>query len=292
MKFLITGAEGQLGTELVAAVDSCGHQAIGAGRQRLDIGDRGSVKDAFEQIRPDVVINAAAWTAVDDCENDPERAFAINADAVSTVVEAAERVGARVVQISTDYVFDGTKSDPYVETDAPNPQSVYGQSKLKGELAARDHTVVRISWVCGAHGNNMVKTALRLAESHPVVRFVDDQIGYPTFTADAAPKIVEIAASSPGGILHLTNQGQASWWSFVREVFRSAGHDPDRVEPIATAELDPPRAAPRPANSRLANRAILESGFGPLLRPWNEPLHELVNTLTGRESPSVPVNRQ
>lgn len=292
MRILITGAAGQLGTELLAAVHDAGHEAISADRTRLDIADRAAIRDVFEATRPDVVINTAAWTAVDDCESDPDRAFAINGAAVENLVEASERIDARVVQISTDYVFDGTKPEPYLESDTPNPQSVYGASKLHGERAAADHTIARISWVCGRFGNNMVKTALRLAETHPVVRFVDDQIGYPTFTADAAPKIVSLATSEKTGIFHVTNQGDASWWSFVREVFRCGGYDPDRVEPIATAELDPPRPAPRPANSRLANRALVDAGLGPLLRPWPEPLAELVETLQGGEDPVVTVKRQ
>lgn len=292
MRILITGAAGQLGTDLIAAVTAAGHEAVAADRSRLDITDPAATREVLDVVRPDVVINTAAWTAVDDCESDPDRAFAINAGAVATLVEASERVGARLTQISTDYVFDGTNTEPYLETDPPNPQSVYGESKHRGEQAARDHTIIRISWVCGAHGNNMVKTALRLAHTNPTLRFVDDQIGYPTFTADAAPMIVAVAASEQRGIFHVTNQGETSWYGFVREVFRTAGHDPNRVEPIATAELDPPRPAPRPANSRLANTAIIESGFGPLLRPWQEPLGELVETLSGGEPPIVTVNHQ
>lgn len=291
VRILITGAAGQLGAELVNAVNGAGHEAIAADRARLDIADRVALRDVLGTVKPDVVINTAAWTAVDDCESDPERAFALNGAAVQAVVEESERVDARVIQISTDYVFDGTNAEPYVESDQPNPQSVYGESKLHGEIAARDHTIVRISWVCGAHGNNMVKTALRLAETNAVVRFVDDQIGYPTFTADAAPKLVTLAASGQRGIFHLTNRGEASWYGFVREVFGQAGHDPERVEPIATAELDPPRPAPRPSNSRLANTALLEAGLGPLLRPWTEPLGELIETLSGGQTPPATVNR-
>jgi len=229
---------------------------------------------------PDVVINAAAWTAVDACEDDPDRAFATNALAVRWLREACDRVGGHLVHISTDYVFDGTLDRPYVEWDVVNPQSVYGASKLAGEReAGPDATVVRTSWVCGAHGNNMVKTVLGLLPEHHTLRFVDDQRGHPTFTADLAPVLRRLAIDRRPGIHHVTNQGAVSWYEFVREVVAAAGADPDRVEPIATADLQPPRPAPRPANSVLDNAALRLGGLPPM-RHYQSALHDLVTRLT------------
>jgi dTDP-4-dehydrorhamnose reductase len=199
------------------------------------------------------------------------------------VADAARRVGARICYISTDYVFDGTKPEPYIEWDAPNPRSVYGASKLAGELEIRgdpDATIVRISYVCGEHGTNMVKTILRLAGEHDTLRFVDDQRGHPTFAADAAPMIRRLVVDRRPGCFHVTNQGAVSWYEFARAVLEAAGADPSRVQPISTADLDPPRAAPRPANSVLDNAALRLSGL-PLLPHYRESLDRLVRRLEG-----------
>lgn len=280
MKLMITGAAGQLGSDVVLASEALGHTTVGLDRSRLDIGDAGAVSALLESERPDAIINCAAWTAVDACEEDPDRAQAVNATAVESLVAAAAKVGAHVVQVSTDYVFDGTKAGPYIETDTPNPTSVYGRSKLAGEHAAAGHTIARISWVCGEFGNNMVKTILRLAAEHDQLSFVDDQRGNPTFTADLAPKLIALAEARPGGVFHVTNQGSVSWFEFAQEVLRASGADPERVRPIATADLQPARPAQRPANSVLDNGALIAAGFGPLLRDFREPLAELVARLT------------
>jgi dTDP-4-dehydrorhamnose reductase len=225
-----------------------------------------------------VVLNAGAWTAVDDCEGDPDRAWRINALGVRWVADAARQVGAHVVHVSTDYVFDGTKAEPYVEWDPPNPQSAYGRSKLGGE-AEVDPTsaVVRTAWVCGAHGSNMVKTVLRLAD-RPELAFVDDQRGCPSFTADLAPAIRRLAVTRLPGTFHVTNQGDTTWYGFVRDILEAAGHDPGKVRPITTAELDPPRPAPRPANSVLDNAALRLGGF-PLLPHYRGSLDRLLREL-------------
>jgi dTDP-4-dehydrorhamnose reductase len=182
--------------------------------------------------------------------------------------------------VSTDYVFDGTKSEPYVEWDQTNPLSVYGKSKLGGERELHDGSlVVRTSWVCGEHGANMVKTALRLAEGDGEVAFVDDQRGHPTFAADLAEGIHRLVIGRHTGTFHVTNQGPVSWWEFVREIFELVGADPARVRAISTAELDPPRPAPRPANSVLDNFALRNSGL-PLLPDHRESLERLVRRLT------------
>jgi dTDP-4-dehydrorhamnose reductase len=248
----------------------------------LAVEDRGAVLAAVLGTRPDVVVHAAAWTAVDACEGDPQRALAVNALGTRHVAEAAAAVGAHLLYLSTDYVFDGTASRPYVEWDDPRPLSVYGRSKLGGERECPPGaTVVRTSWVAGAAGANMVRTALRLAQGAGPLRFVDDQRGSPTFTADLAAAVVTLALDRRPGVFHVTNQGETSWFGFVRAVLRAAGHDPARVEPIATAQLDPPRPAPRPANSVLDNAALRLCGL-PLLPDWEDGLDRLVAVLTGR----------
>jgi dTDP-4-dehydrorhamnose reductase len=280
---LITGAAGQLGTELVRTCAGAGDRVVACDRQALDLGDRDAVYQAITATRPDVVVHAGAWTAVDACEGDPERAFHINALATEWVADAARRAGSHLLAISTDYVFDGTKVEPYHEWDRPNPQSVYGRSKWAGEHAVAVHApgscVVRTSWVCGAHGSNMVKTVLALAD-RPELAFVDDQRGSPSFTADLAPAIRRLAVARVPGVFHVTNQGATSWYGFVREVLAEAGHDPDIVRPISTAELDPPRPAPRPASSVLDNVALRLGGF-PALPHYRDGLARLVQELRG-----------
>ena len=202
---------------------------------------------------------------MDACESEVDLAYAVNAVGTRHVAEAAVAVNAHLLYVSTDYVFDGRSERPYREWDAPNPLSVYGASKLAGERECPPgSTIVRTSWVCGAHGANMVKTALRLAEGTGTLRFVDDQHGSPTFTADLAAAIVTLGTDRRPGVFHVTNVGTTTWWGFVRATLEAAGADPGRVQPISTPELDPPRPAPRPANSVLDNMALRLSGLPPL----------------------------
>jgi dTDP-4-dehydrorhamnose reductase len=280
MRVFLTGASGQLGHDLVAEFERDGHhEVIAAGHEHLDVTQRDAVLGLITATRPDVIVHPAAWTAVDACEGDPDRAFAVNMLGSRHVAEGARRVGARVLYVSTDYVFDGTKPLPYQEWDDPNPQSVYGRSKLGGERELDPgSTIVRTSWVCGYHGANMVKTILRLAGEHETLSFVDDQRGHPTFTEDLAAAIKQLAVERRPGLFHVTNQGEVSWYEFAREVLRFAGADPERVKPISTADLDPPRPAPRPANSVLDNAALRLSGL-PLLADFREPLERLVARL-------------
>jgi dTDP-4-dehydrorhamnose reductase len=283
MKTVITGAAGQLGVDLVAHCTSMGDDVVALDRSSLDIADPAEVGRLLESVRPDAVINAAAYTAVDACESNEAQAFAVNGDAVGHLSAACELVGAHLVHVSTDYVFDGTLGRPYREDDATNPQSVYGRSKLAGEIAAGPNaTIARTSWVCGEHGNNMVKLVLRLAaDPDQALAFVDDQRGHPTFTADLAPALRTLAADRRPGIHHVTNAGAVSWYEFVRDILDTAGYDPDRVRPIATSDLDPPRPAPRPANSVLDNAAWRSAGYT-ALRDFHEPLTELVAKLAPR----------
>lgn len=286
MRLLITGAGGQLGLDVGAAAVELGHDVVGLDRASLDVTDREVVLRTLGDVRPEVVLNAAAWTAVDDCEADPDRAFSVNAAAVDALAGACRSIGAHLVQVSTDYVFDGDLDRPYVETDEARPVSVYGASKLAGEQAAAQlgdgALVVRTSWLAGEHGSNIVTTVLRLAAERAgdrgALAFVDDQRGCPTFTADLAPVLVRLADERRCGTLHVTNQGTASWYELARRIVVAAGGDPALVRPIQTSELDPPRPAQRPANSVLDNSALLAAGI-PLLRDFDAPLAELVDRL-------------
>jgi dTDP-4-dehydrorhamnose reductase len=283
-KILITGAGGQLGRDLVTAFQEGGshREVVGADHEALDVGSRDAVLRVIDAVGPDGVVHAAAWTAVDQCELDPDRAYRDNAVGTRHVAEAARLVGAHVVYVSTDYVFDGRSERPYHEWDAPNPLSVYGRSKLGGEreltALVPGSTIVRTSWVCGATGANMVKTVLRLATERPELAFVDDQRGCPSFTEDLASMIVRLAIARLPGVFHVTNQGATTWYQFARDVIRAAGWDPSIVRPISTAELRPARPAPRPANSVLDNAALRLEGL-PLLPDHHEPMERLVKLL-------------
>jgi len=277
--------DGQLDGTLLPRVEPGSFEVLATDIDTLDLIDRSAVVDAVQGFRPDIVLHGGAYTAVDACESEPDTAFAVNALGTRHMAEAAATVGAHIVYVSTDYVFDGTSDRPYVEWDPPGPRSVYGRSKLGGEQEVRaisgaSGTVVRTAWVSGAHGANMVKTVLRVAgaSTDGVLRFVDDQHGCPTFTADLARAIVRLAVDRRPGTFHVTNQGETTWFGFVRAVMSAAGHDPDRVEAISTADLHPPRPAPRPANSRLDNAALRLSGL-PAMPSWEDALARLVAVL-------------
>ena len=277
MRILITGAGGQLGHDLVTAFS--GHEAVAATHRQLDVDDRDAVLGTIIQLRPDAVVHAGAWTDVDGCETDPDRAFRTNALGTRHVVEGARLAGAHVCYVSTDYVFDGTGDRPWVEWDQPAPRSVYGRSKLGGERELDPGTtVVRTSWVCGAHGRNFVKTMLRAAAERDELTVVDDQHGCPTFTSDLAGAIRRLVVARLPGTFHVTNQGATTWFDFARAIVAAGGFDPGKVRPIATADLRPARPAPRPANSVLDNAALRLSGI-PLLPDWHEPLERLLKEL-------------
>jgi dTDP-4-dehydrorhamnose reductase len=279
MRVLVTGSGGQLGHDVAAACAAAGDEVVAADRDRLDVTSRDAVLGVVTTTRPHAVIHCAAWTAVDACEGDPERAFTTNALAVRWVREACERVGAHLVHLSTDYVFDGTLDRPYHEWDMTNPRSVYGASKLAGEReAGPDATIVRTSWVCGLHGQNMVHTVARLAAERDSLSFVDDQRGCPTFTADLAPVLRRLAVDRRTGLHHVTNTGAVSWYEFVREIVAGLGRDPGMVSPIRTVDLDPPRPAHRPANSVLDNLVLRNSDLPPM-RHFSAPLAELLHDL-------------
>lgn len=283
MRVLVTGGGGQLATDLIGVLaDHPHHTVVAAPRSSLDVADRDSVRAAFGEVDPEIVFHTAAWTAVDACESDVDRAFSVNALGTRHVAEAARANGAHVVYVSTDYVFDGRSEHPYTEWDMPSPQSVYGWSKLAGEHELRAQlpgaTIVRTAWVCGRHGGNMVKTILRLASSGAPLRVVDDQRGCPTFTDDLAGALYDLATARRPGLFHVTNQGPTTWYRFALDIVALAGGDPAMVEPIRTDELDPPRPAPRPANSVLDNAALRLSGI-PLLADHHQPLERTVKAL-------------
>jgi dTDP-4-dehydrorhamnose reductase len=277
LRVLVTGAGGMVGREVVEVLQP--HEVIAFDHAALDVGDRDAVLGAIGGARPDAIVHCAAMTAVDACESEPDKAFLVNALGVRFVMEGARRAGAYMVTLSTDYVFDGSQSEPYHEWDTPNPASVYGQSKLAGEFEIDlECAVVRTSWVIGRYGANMAKTVLRLAAGDSPLRFVDDQRGCPTVAADLATMLRTFVVERLPGTWHVTNQGAVSWFEFAGEVLRAAGHDPARVEPISTADLDPPRPAPRPANSVLDNRALRLAGR-PLLPDFRESLPALVRAV-------------
>jgi dTDP-4-dehydrorhamnose reductase len=299
MRILITGADGQLGHDLqdclLGRVPDGGrrcallgpegprpgltHEVLATDIGTMRVDDRDAVLSTFSAFRPELVLHGGAFTAVERCETETDAAYAVNAIGTRHIAEAAELVGAHVVYVSTDYVFDGTSDRPYREWDTPRPASVYGASKLAGERECRPgSTIVRTSWLCGAHGNNIVRTALRLADGSGELRFVDDQHGSPTFTADLAPTVVTLGLDRRPGIFHATNSGVTTWWGFVRAVLAEAGADPERVLPIKTHEFDPPLLAPRPAYSVLDNMALRLSGL-PALPDWQDGLARLVPAL-------------
>lgn len=284
MRVLVTGAGGQIGSELARVCTDAGDVVAAAGRGQLDVGDRDAVLGTVLSTSPDVVVHCGAWTAVDACEGDPERAYRDNALACRWVAEACRRSGAHLVHVSTDYVFSGEQERPYTEWDATGPRSVYGASKLAGEDEVRaalpGAAIVRTSWVCGSGGKNMVRTVVGVLAGDPgrELAFVDDQRGCPSFTADLAPALRRLAVARVPGTFHVTNAGPTTWYEFVQEIVAAAGGRREQVRPIATANLDPPRPAARPANSVLDGVAWRLAGFEALPH-WSEPLERLVKEL-------------
>jgi dTDP-4-dehydrorhamnose reductase len=254
-----------LGTDLVALLRARGEDVRAPGRAGLDVTDAAAV-DAVVR-GADVVVNAAAYTAVDAAEEDEARAFAVNAVAAQHVARSAARHGARLVHVSTDYVFDGAGARPYAEDAELAPRSAYGRSKAAGEWAVRaEHPgalVVRTAWLYGAHGTCFPRTIARLARERGSVDVVDDQVGQPTWTVDLADLVVRLVrAGAPGGAYHGTAQGQASWWELAREVVATAGLDPEGVRPTSSAAFA--RPAPRPAWSVLGHDALRGLGVEPV----------------------------
>ncbi|MGH9047880.1 MAG: dTDP-4-dehydrorhamnose reductase [Acidimicrobiales bacterium] len=279
VKILVTGAAGQLGRDVVALLGSTGVEVIAADHAMLRVEEVSAVHGLVDAVGPSAIIHAAALTNVDRCETEPEAADAINAVGTANVASAAQRVGAHLVYISTDYVFDGTADRPYKETDPTNPVSVYGATKFAGERACPPSaTIVRTSWVAGDGGANFISAVLDLARRDGELRFVEDQRASPTFTPDLARAVVSLAADRRPGRFHVTHSGQASRFELARATLELAGQDPARIVAIATSELHPPRPARRPAYSVLDNAAFAAAGYEPL-PPWRDSLGRLVGQL-------------
>jgi dTDP-4-dehydrorhamnose reductase len=271
MRSVITGAAGMLGIDLTTAAAEHGHEVEAFGRAELDITDADAVSSAIERIRPDVVFNCAAWTDVDGAESAEDAASLVNGVGAGHVARAAAACGAWTVHVSSDYVFEGSKTTPYVESDAVGPQSAYGRSKLAGEFAvaaaAPDaHTIVRSSWLFGTGGPCFPKTIMRLASERDTLSVVDDQVGCPTFTGHLARALVKLAANRPLGVVHVAGGGSCSWFEFASAIVDAAGISCD-VRPCTTEEFF--RPAPRPAYS------VLRTERGdrvPALPVWREGL--------------------
>lgn len=290
MRILVTGACGQLGFDVVKELVSQEQEAVatdilpetselpdGVRYLPLDITDPAAVEQALRQLRPDAVIHCAAWTAVDAAEEpkNREKVFAINATGTRNLAAACKQIGAKLLYISTDYVFDGQGTEPWQpDCDAYAPLNVYGQSKLEGELAVRElldnYFIVRIAWVFGKNGKNFVKTMLRVGRSHNTVRVVKDQIGTPTYTPDLARLLADMIQTDKYGVYHATNEGGfISWYDFTREIYRQAGLMTE-VLPVTTAEYGLSKAK-RPFNSRLDKSKLTERGFD-RLPDWKDAL--------------------
>lgn len=271
MRVLITGAAGMLGTDLRLALGDRPVTALG--RADLDITDLEAVIDAVEG--HEVVVNAAAYTRVDDAEADEDAAYAVNATGAEHLATAAKRHGARLLHVSTDYVFDGAASEPYAEDAPVDPRSAYGRTKAAGERLARaahpeGTSIVRTAWLYGAHGPNFARTMLRLAGERDRWAVVDDQIGQPTWSYDVAARLVEmIDEAPPVGVYHATNSGSTTWYGFARAILRESGLDPDRITPTDSASFE--RPARRPSYSVLGHDAWARAGLSPL-RPWEDAL--------------------
>jgi dTDP-4-dehydrorhamnose reductase len=270
MKVLITGSEGQLGRDLTAVLS--GHELYPFDMD-LDITQADSVMARVADIKPDIILHCAAMTNVDGCEENPDMAYAVNAIGAGNVALAARKTGASMVYVSTDFVFDGTKKTPYNEFDAVNPLSVYGRSKLAGEMFVErflpEAYIVRTAWLYGRIGHNFVKTMLRLAAEKDEIGVVNDQSGSPTFSLDLANRIAELMETGWYGTYHATNSGETTWYDFARAILKNGGFDPEKIKPISSAELN--RPAPRPAYSVLDNSAARIRGLKPM-RQWEDAL--------------------
>ena len=295
MKLLVTGTSGQLAQSLLEAGLAAGIDIVALRRPQLDLSVPATIRHAITDVRPDIVVNAAAYTAVDKAESEPDVAARVNGSGAGCVAECCEKLAIPLIHVSTDYVFDGTKRAPYLETDPTGPASAYGRSKLAGEVAVAAacsrHVILRTAWVYSPFGNNFVKTMLRLAASRPELGVVDDQIGCPTYAPHLARAILDITAAvtgekpagptgaPPWGVYHASGTGETSWAGFAREIFKlsaARGGPAANVKPIGT--VDYPTPAKRPANSRL-DCSKLAATFGVRQPDWREGTAECVARL-------------
>ncbi|WP_297824757.1 dTDP-4-dehydrorhamnose reductase [uncultured Methanobrevibacter sp.] len=278
MKILITGSNGMLGHDLIEALKD-NHELVLTTSRTLDITDKEQVFDFISQNKPDIVINSAAYTDVDGCEQNQDLAYSVNGEGVKNLALACREADSALVHISTDYVFNGENTRPWVEDDEIGPISVYGKSKLKGEQAILEildkFFIVRTAWLYGVNGRNFPKTMLELAENHSQITVVYDEVGTPTYTPDLAKAISQLIETEHYGIYHITNSGSCSWCEFARYIFEAAGKDVE-VIPVTAAQFA--RPAPRPHYSVLENRNWIEKGFEPL-RSYKEAIKEYIELI-------------
>jgi dTDP-4-dehydrorhamnose reductase len=290
MRWLVTGAGGMLGQDVLARLRRDGETAVGLDRAALDITDPDMVHEAIEVHRPRIVLNCAAWTAVDDAEAREADALRVNGDGPRHLAEACAKNGARLLHVSTDYVFSGDATAPYPEDAPTRPRSAYGRTKLEGErtvLATLPDAayVVRTAWLYGAGGGNFVDTMIRLESARDTVDVVNDQQGQPTWTVDLSDRLVRLgrsalAGTAPAGVYHGTSGGRTTWFGLAREVFRLLGADPERVRPTTSAAFV--RPAPRPAYSVLGHDRWALAGIEPV-RDWREALSAALPALLGED---------
>lgn len=286
--WLITGAAGMLGRDLVSCLERAGEDVTGYGRGDLDITNAAAVRTALRRRQPAVVVNCAAWTAVDDAETNADAALRLNGRAVADLAAACADAGMTLVQMSTDYVFDGGSRRPYAEGDLPSPRTAYGRSKLAGEQAVLEQLgaagyVVRTAWLYGAHGPNFVRTMIALERRRPTVDVVDDQYGQPSWTVDVAAQIVALVrAEAAAGVYHATSSGETTWFGLAKEVFSLLGADPDRVRATTTSAF--PRPAARPPYSVLGHEAWAKADLDPI-GDWRDGLHRAFPELLSAAGP-------
>ena len=277
MKILVTGVKGQLGYDVVKALESRGYQPVGVDREEMDLTNNNMIDNFIMNLKPEAIIHCAAYTAVDQAEEEVEICYQINAEAVKVIAECAKTLDIPMIYISTDYVFDGTKASEYVETDIPNPINVYGASKLKGEQYVQQllekFYIVRISWVFGINGNNFIKTMQRLGNEHDELNIIHDQVGSPTYTAHLAPLLVDMIETDQYGIYHATNEGYCSWYEFAAEIFKQSQLDVT-LHPITTDQYK--TKAKRPLNSQMSKQKLSDYGFH-RLPTWQEALKNYLN---------------
>lgn len=276
MRVLVTGSEGQLGQDVILSLKNQGIDFLGADKDTMDITDSNKVHQVFKSYQPDVVVHCAAYTAVDQAEKDKEVCYAINVLGTKNLALSCKEFKAKMVYISTDYVFDGEGEDPFKVTDQPDPINYYGQTKYEGELEVKNalsaYFILRISWVFGLYGNNFVKTMLRLGKIKDEISVVSDQMGSPTYTSDVAQMILNMIKTDDFGTYHQTNQGICSWAEFATAIFKKEGID-CKVNPILTKDY--PTAAKRPLNSRLETKSTFEL-FDLEQRTWEIALDEFL----------------
>ena len=279
MKVFVTGVKGQLGYDVVRELEKRGLEAIGVDIEEMDITDAASVDKVITEANPDAVIHCAAYTAVDAAEDNEAICRKVNADGPRNIARTCKKLGIKMIQISTDYVFNGEGEKPWEPGDPVGPKTVYGQTKYEGELAVQEELdkffIVRIAWAFGKNGKNFVKTMLRLAETHDTLTVVADQYGSPTYTYDLARLLVDMIQTEKYGIYHATNEGFCSWYEFAKAIFEKAGKNVT-VKPVTTAEYG--AKAYRPANSRLSKEKLTENGFE-RLPAWEDALERYLKEI-------------